>query len=508
MKAEHTRHLILTVLLLLLMFAASIPWRMPHVDDAWLGEHSYWLASEGVVKSKLMTGIAGGEERLVMHHKLHTWVGALIIKTAGFKLHWLKTVSLAFYVLTIIVTLKLGRKTGLVIKPYEQLMVVLLLLAHPLLFEFGFVFRPEMMLAFMALLSFWFLHQSVNNHASGSWLAFASGVFAGLGLLTHLNGSMFIAAGFLSLLVFRRYGGAALFALGATMSSALYFLDFKGLDDFSLWYHQLTFLPDGRVGNAWWMNLLLNLGDEHMRYFHSPVEISFTVLILFTLYTNGKVLWNVQRLLLIYTLIAMFFLGLLALHKTSKYLIPVIPFWSLMIVHSLSEPIPSQKVRWIAIGLAMVFLAVSMVYNTQVVLDKYDTRLNEQIRMAFAGKDSETLKVAAPMEFIFDEIDNFEAIQGLMSWSELHKIDPSLKGEALLHKARAQDIDIILLSKQTQRTFNMKAYEEGIIFEGYLLNYKTPELMVWSRVPADDTLTEQLKVNYNDGWLNFSGAIK
>lgn len=490
------------------MFAASLPWRMPHVDDAWLGEHSYWLANEGVVKSKLMTGIADGDERLVLHHKLHTWIGAAVIKMGGFKLHLLKATSLLFLLLSLWISLHLGSLTGLITEAYQRILLVLIILANPLIFEFGFVFRPEMLLATLVLLSFLFLHKAMVHQATGHINALVAGIFAGMALLGHLNGSVFIAAGFLSLVFMRHYSKAGLFALAALAVSALYLIDFRGPDDFGLWYHQLTFLPNERSHTAWWQKFLLNLRDEHMRYFHSPKEIVFTLLMLFTLLVSGRRLWNKQRLLVIYILTAMFFLGLLALNKTSKYLIPLLPFWSLLIVSALTIPKTNiVRTRW-GVGLGALALIVSLGYNASVVVNKYDPRLNQRIREAFSGQKSEFLKVAAPMEFIFDEIDNFESILGLMAWSELQKLNPGLKGQALLKKAAEQDIDLILLNRKNQHTFGMLIYNKGHVCEGYVLMHKSLQLMVWSRVPDNNSLTVTPVIDYREGFIRFNSAMK
>lgn len=495
-------------MLTLLMFAMSLPWRMPHVDDAWLGEHSYWLAREGVVKSKLMNGIAGSEERLVLHHKLHTWIGAVAIRLGGFNMHLLKGTSLIFLMLSLMLSLHLGKRTGLVTSPQQRVLLLILLLANPLIFEFGFIFRPEMLLTGLVLLSFLFLHKAAADQGNQYLSIILSGIFSGLALVAHLNGSVFVAAGFVSLLVMRRWTGALAFGTAASVAALLYFADFRGVDDFSLWYHQLTFIPNGRSTGSWWMHFLLNLRDEHMRYFHSPKEIVFTLLIVFSLLTQHRRLWRDQQLLLVYTLAAMFFLGLLGLHKTTKYIIPVLPFWGLIIVSALSEGMAKNRVPKWGQALAGMVLIVSLVYNSQVVARKYDPLLNAQMREVFAGSRSDSLKVAAPMEFIFDELDNFESIQGLMAWSELQKIDPDLKGEELLRRARAQEVDLILLNRHNQRSFGMQAFESGRVCQGYLLKFKSPQLMVWSRVPGAPQLSHNPVTEYREGLFKFSSAIR
>jgi hypothetical protein len=508
LKAEHIKYFYSIALLIVLMFAASIPWRMPHVDDAWLGEHSFWLATDGVVKSKLMSGIAESEDRLLLYHKLHIWIGAAVIKAAGFKLHLLKATSLVFLLFVILLGFRLGKMTQLAVELHQRVLLLVLLLANPLVFEFGFVFRPEILLATLALLSFMFLYKSVNQKSNIHLRAGVSGVFAGLATLAHLNGLVFVASGFLSLLLHRRFASAGYFALAALVISLAYFIDFRSFDDFSLWYQQLTFIPVGNAETGWWQRFLLNLRDEHMRYFHSPKEIVFSLLIVFTLFISGRNLWKTQRLLLVYTLMAMIMLGFLGLHKTSKYIIPLLPFWSLMIVAALSAPLPNKATsRW-GMALGVLSLGVSLFYNATIVVNKYDPILNQRIREAFAGSKSKSLKVAAPMEFIFDEIDDFEAIQGLMAWSELRKLNPLLKGEGLLRKALEQDIDLILLSRHDQRTFGMQGFEAGRVIESYVLIHKTPQLMIWSRLPATHKMTLNLLTQYDEGLIKFNSAIR
>ncbi|MDP3446150.1 MAG: hypothetical protein Q8T08_25095, partial [Ignavibacteria bacterium] len=88
-------------LLLAAMFIVSIPHRKVHIDDAWLGEHSYWLWKDGTTKSKLMTGIAESEKRLVLHHKLFTIQGAALFAVFGFSLQWLKSISFIYLILSV-----------------------------------------------------------------------------------------------------------------------------------------------------------------------------------------------------------------------------------------------------------------------------------------------------------------------------------------------------------------------------------------------------------------------
>ncbi len=45
------------LILIGLLFVFSLWNRMPDIDDAWIGEHAYWLSRNGYVKSDLMYGV-------------------------------------------------------------------------------------------------------------------------------------------------------------------------------------------------------------------------------------------------------------------------------------------------------------------------------------------------------------------------------------------------------------------------------------------------------------------
>src|SRR5687767_2837078 len=67
--------------------------RLPHLDDAWLGEQSYWLTKDGVVRSQLFQGLIKYEERILVYHKLFVWLGAVLIKAVGWGLYNIKSIS-------------------------------------------------------------------------------------------------------------------------------------------------------------------------------------------------------------------------------------------------------------------------------------------------------------------------------------------------------------------------------------------------------------------------------
>lgn len=511
LRSHSSLFYILAFGLLLMAFSLSLPDRKPHIDDAWLGEHSYWLYKDGVAKSKLMTGIAGSEDRLLLHHKLFTMQGAGIIAFFGFQLHWLKAVSLVYLALTIMLLFRLQKTTGIFSHKASWPILLLIFISNPLIFEFGFVFRPETMLMFFGLCSYYFLFQSIQQTNRIPYLALLSGVFAGLALSTHLNGAIFIAAGFLLLLVRIKLLPALFFAGGSVIGALLYFYDFRSLADFSLWYAQLTFIPSNSNELHPLLKPLYHLSVEHMRYFHSPKEIIFSVLLIVTVLGNYKKLWQLQRPLLLYTVFLMVSLAALALNKTSKYLIPLMPYFLMIIVYGIEQLLsadPARALRRYGWVLSAYFM-VSVFYNLQVVQSKHDPGLNRQIREAFAGNESRQMKVLAPMVFIFNEIDHFESVISVMSYGEQQKIDPDLHAENILLKAASQGIDLILLRDEDALQFGLEKYSLYEKAGGFRKVFEGDKLIVWSAELNNypPLVKNSVEDGYNNGLLYYSGAF-
>lgn len=511
LKQANSLFYIVGFVVLLMAYAMSIPHRKPHVDDAWLGEHSYWLFQDGVAKSKLMSGIAGSQDRLLLHHKLFTVQGAGIISVFGFSLQWLKAISLLYLALALIILWVLQHRMQLFKNNQSLMLMFLILLANPLIFEFSFVFRPETMLMFLGLLSFFLLWLSHTTTENIRFFAFLGGFVAGIAMVSHLNGAIFISAGFL-LLIFRlKFKAAVLFAVGAIIASIGYFYDFNSLSDFSLWYQQLTFIPSDSPHTNPLIKILLNSFSEHMRFFHSPKEITLTLLFITAFFVARKELLKKHNLLVFYTLLLMVSMAVLALNKTSKYLILLLPFIAMIISVAFDNLLTKHsKSRLTPLTVLLsVYFAVSVFYNVNTIRSKYDPELNKKIRMAFAAERSNDMIVLAPMEFIFDEIDNFKEIHSLMSFNERLKITPDLKSDKFLETAASEEIDLILLNDDYANVFLMQNFKLHDFNAGYRLVYKDPQLMVWKKeLFNQNPLTyNTLNTSYSDGLLNYFSAL-
>jgi hypothetical protein len=156
-----------------------------------------------------------------------------------------------------------------------------------------------------------------------------------------------------------------------------------------------------------------------------------------------------------------------------------------------------------------VYFLTALVYNTFTIQSKYDPLMNEKIRLTFTNDNSDEIHVLAPMEFIFDEIDNFEKITSLMSYNEQLKLFPDLKKAKFLLKAKNEGIDLILLNKEYMKTFDLQSYVLNSHVEGYTLVYKDKDLMVWEMMDIEHELTtySHLQTRYNSGLLNYHSGL-
>jgi hypothetical protein len=493
LKLIRKHFLLIVVSLSVLLYLVSLIDRFPHLDDAWLAEHSYWYAKDGVAKSTLMTGFAGSEDRLLLHHKFFTLQGALVIGLLGFNLSILKSVALLYFVLFVFLFWRFLDRVNFRFDNKTKLLAIWMIFFNPLVFEFSFVFRPETMLMTFGFLSYFFIYNSLLPDISvrkSNWYSVLAGLLAGLSMFTHLNGIVFASAGFL-LFLFRWKPIQLLVFTMAVLSAGLgYFYDFNTLNDFTLWNSQLTFVPTTEGGSPTFIiQLFLNVINEHRRYFHSPKEIIFTVLLFSAILLNIRNLISKQRILLLYTLFLVITLAAFALNKTSKYLIMLLPFFVPMIIQTLIDLQESNKVKSsknilsgrLLVTLIVFFGFISSMYNVSISLKKIDTSLNANVTTRFAHDNAKNLRVLAPMEFIFDEISNYKSIVSLMSYGERMKIDSGLKEENLIRCAGNENIDILYITDYYKNKFGLIKFSKGNISGEFTCVYAASGLMVWEK---------------------------
>jgi len=393
------------VLVLTFLLLASLFRRTMHIDDAWLAEYAYWLNKSGHIKSELFRGFENYEYQIFVCHKLFLIQGAALIKYFGFNLYILKSISLLYSLIAIAFVLAYFNKVVDLKNVWLHFLVFLaIFLANPCFFEYAFVFRPEANVMTFGLISFYFLNQGLNDSKLGCILI--SAFFAGIAVLTHLNSVIFISAGLLILLFEKRYSYFCVFAFVACLLSSFYFYDILLSNKFEIFFRQLKNDPALESEDFIWYTYILNIIKEHERFFHSPKEILFSVLLLMVVGYNFKYLVTMHKRLSLFTLFLVFSLAVVAHGKTSKYMFIYLPFLCILIVIGLAN---MQKIgfnrRWANYLLGFYFVGSS--FQNSIFIDWKSPSISEQSSqvMKIIPRGS---KVLVPFKFIFNEISNYQ----------------------------------------------------------------------------------------------------
>lgn len=472
--SRFTSTAIIKIILILnvLMYLFGLWHRSPDIDDAWIGEPVYWMSKVGYAKSELMHGITSQEVRLLVHHKLFSLNGLVAVKLFGFSLYSLKAVSLVWLLVFCIIFYHYIRKK---FGKDLALFILMLFTVNAFVFQYSFVFRPEIMVMTLGFISWIFLERHIKHIGLPKINALLAGLFAGLSASGHLNGLIFIGAGGLLLFWNRRWSGTFLFAMASLAGFALYFYDFSAEFGFKFWMMQIdnspalfhsTVLPES-------LSFITKLLKEHLRFFHSPREIALSVLVIFILFSGFKLMYKVLKQEMRYLLLLAILLALLAVHTTGKYMLLYLPHLLIMAGLALQKLYLFRKKNYPVIGrlssrqawpwalfLGLIYLSVNIGWNVTTIIDKWDTDSNRELTFKFAPSDAAELKVVAPMYFIFNEIENYSRIQADLSFGDMEKAGLDISGPEFFDLMEDYDIDMLFLTPEYVERFGISHLPE------------------------------------------------
>ena len=394
---------------LLVLFLASMYHRIMHIDDAWLAEYAYWLYKTGHVKSELFRGYESYENQIFVCHKLFLFQGALLIKYFGFDLYILKSLGFFYSVLTLIIIF-FYLKSTISPKDVKQhfFFILALLLANPVFFLYSFVFRPETNVMALGLLSFYFLNLGLNN----SRLPFVllSALLSGIAVLTHLNAFIFIFAGIFLLFIEKKYIYLICYGVLSSLISVFYFYDVLVTGDIGSFLNQLANDPALESKNFVWSTYIFNFLKEHERFFHSPKEIIFSVLLIIAITSNFRYLISHHNRLIKYTAFLILALSIISHGKTSKYLLIYLPFLCLIITFSIGNMKEMyNKFNVLSVVLVLYFLC-SPIFNFDYM--NWTTPTESENSQQVMKNIPKGVKVLAPLNLVFNQISNYQ-FQGL-----------------------------------------------------------------------------------------------
>ena len=405
-------------LLLFVLYLASLFKRGLHIDEAVLGEQIYWLLKEGTVKAVFYAGVGTGlEDKLLVYHKFFIWVGAALVSVFGLSLTLLRSVSLLSAILICYFLYRYcSRYLSLPQTEVRQILFfsLLFLLSNSHFFAFSFIFRPEVMLSCIGFGSFYLLAEYFKNRQLN--LLLFAGFLAGLAVLTHLNGLIFISAGTLLLLVRKEWKAAVIFGAMATFISAFYLADMLAPGELEQFLVQFGGAEAFREGDLHPLNRILRMLEEHKRYFHSQTEGSFSILLILIAGIRFQYLWKRHSLLMYYTLFAVLSLAIINQGQTSWYALLFLPFAALLMgdgFRSILLAKPKQGIVFLALFSLYFCIQLYPVYS--LFSKRIDIVSRNEAISSYIPKGS---RLYAPASFLFNQIENYQ-LRSLQSFHVL-----------------------------------------------------------------------------------------
>lgn len=263
-----------------------------------------------------------------MYHRLFIQAQSLIFRTLGLGVLPARLASIvAGSLLLALVALHARRGLGFGVNLVLAVLAAILL--NPIFFAAFKVARPEMLVALFGFASVIATEQASRAVRPVPW-SMVAGLLAGCAMLAHLNGAIFVGAGFLMLLVRRRIPAAAIFALTAMLALTPYGIDIaRHWDAFQVQFHGSMAGTLTKFSPA---TPLLNLLNEHKRLFRSLPIIFSSVLFFLCLGLGWRHAGPRIRFLAGYTVLLMVLLGALAVRKQTHYAVCLVALEMLVVV--------------------------------------------------------------------------------------------------------------------------------------------------------------------------------
>ncbi|UHG89628.1 hypothetical protein [Spirosoma oryzicola] len=420
--------------------------RNPTGDDAWFAEQSYWFVKDGVIRSEFFRGLLGWENQLLVSHKLFLLFGAGLIKLFGYQLPVVQFVGLISFVVVVAEVIAYLRQREGTYDSWYLLAILILIFSNRLLIKMSFENRPEIMLAALGFGSFLCLDSKQLSSLKTALAAF----LAGLAVLSHLNGVIYLLAGLGTLLYLRRYKQAFLFTVVGGVTSLFYFTDIVLADNgFATWYYQFRHDPATQSAFGWYPKLLVILTFPKL-FFESPEQVALSLLLVFLLWHQRRFIKHVPSVLKIYSVIVVLSFWLLTKKASGTYLPLFMPFM-LVLVYELYR-LNSFKNLALYVVLAAYFI-IGLVGTIEIIRRNFTMRYlplsYQDLRKAIPAHT----KGLVPLTFFFNEYEHYGKL--LTSENYKHQSTPSDDpANAMAQWANDRDVDFILLD----HTFRPEGY--------------------------------------------------
>lgn len=456
---------LLAVLLLFLAFRC----RQIHNDEAWIGQQIWSQSQNGTITSELFRDCPPLDKEIVVYHKLLVWSGLAVSRLAGWGLYQLRSIAFLAGLLSLVLMfwqVKYDRDRQL------SWRVVAILLLTPVFWLQMLEFRPESLLLFFGLMSYFTIEKA---RQTGNLLYYSiAGLLAGIAGLAHAFGFVFVIAGFAALLIDRKLSAAVTVLVFGVIGFSPYASGY--FTNRELFIEQTIHNPlmTTALSFDWWQPLI-NLVTEHKRILRKPEVIGLTVLFMFSLpFVRGEI-WRRNRFLIIYLTTAAVVLAASPLPKFTRYMIPLVPFMAIIIGQvsfAVSDPMPGWRRHF-----AIVFRAWSVLfvlYGAFALVNeatpKQENQIEENAKMAKEMQPASL--VMAPFDFVFMQQGNFI----IQSWWGADRAAGENKSISFLESyADSLGVEHLIVDPVIMDAWNLSEEQLNSGFTKYRLQKSLPE---------------------------------
>ncbi|KAF0129100.1 MAG: hypothetical protein FD155_2775 [Bacteroidetes bacterium] len=470
-------------IIMLVVFSISLFFRRINGDEGIIGEWAYWLANYGEARSMLYYSYFGDKAlSLPIYHKFYTILLAGLIKVFDFQPFYLRLLSLLSFVgLISLINIYLRNKQ---IKLFSWFVIAGYFLSQSLMFNFAFVARPELLMAFFAFSTFFSLRQ-FSLTKDWKW-ALYGGLISGLSFYSHLNGIAIISAAGLFLLFHFNWKAIIAFGLSAFAIASLFVVDIPG--NYLGLLNELSQAPDVKHSSFSIGRVLMKVLTEHERFFHNAGLVVFSSATILSLIFT----WRQQRKhdsdLLIFLLLLVLSLSLLTHGKTAKYLLFYMPFMGLIILQAVYYLFESQNLKKLVVISILSIAGAGISIGDYLKEYPYFVSVEERNNAMGQLMDKGAI-VMAHDAFVFGQLEQFEIRSPIIFFFTHEGFRDNEQDDCFeyLDFARNHDydyvaIDLLLERNEIRQIFGDERFNLGDTLAGYNISFKDSDFLIFKQI--------------------------
>lgn len=454
-------------------------------DEAMIAEHAYSFSKSGIVQSELFEGMGiGWAERQYHYHKFFVIMGAVVQLIAGNNIFALRLIPLIFLLITFLLAYNYLKRTA---ESHANgfLWFIVLFLTNAVFFDYGLIFRPEVTVMAFGFTAFYLLDKGLKNLKPA--MIYPAAVSAGFSAFTHLNGLSFIFAGFILLLVRKKYKHAIGFGALAALTAGLYFFDLTTMAELQSYWQQFSNDPNLSREDFSLLTPFIKLLGEQQRFLWNLPSMAFTLLLVVSLVGCFRLLREHHFNLLVFFLALIIGLAGLSHGKTIKYGILYHPYIFLIISISLRNfyNMTSAKRRILVVALAFFMMVNTVSIGLHISRSQYSM---SRINRITAHIDSKGVKLMGH-EFLYFAPEKEFKLTSPLSFQYLYQKYIRRKPDAEDYMRFAREHghqyvlhDMVRDSRYIRRLFNLESIMLGQRFFGYRVIIKNKEYILFERL--------------------------